>query len=450
MLRLLDDLPVELLGVNVLGFLTNLNLVLLERACGSKKSHQAFREQMPHSPSVELPHNKIPNLATLQWFAKRKCRIRSVDIKLTADHPVFNVTNLKVDNFRLLLDSDTTTASLKLHIDNNMGGKVNEIDARGNQNLEVMEQLSASTLNIKQLSVSNSNNCKDWLTVNILLRWKITNIIFSDLSIRAAFVSLVVQTCTELTDIKLDSNSIDDAAVIAIAQHCPKLETLLLRSRYITWTSLLTLSERCLPLKELDIGSIPNIPTVVIARRCSHTFSCIRHLNHNGIYASILLPYMTGLTSVELDLYYCHSYIPLLTQYCHKLTKIAVYSDQYYVSDILSLCRANPLLQELNCRSVGFTDTALIELIHACPHLHTLYLPYETDITNTDILALSEHCTQLQWLDISNCKQVTEAAVLQLLQCCHKLTRLYVSRSSLSEETWTQLDRNTQQRVRQC
>ena len=91
---------------------------------------------------------------------------------------------------------------------------------------------------------------------------------------------------------------------------------------------------------------------------------------------------------MDLD-YICNSYIPLLTQHCHKLTKIAVYSDQYSVSDILSLCHVNPLLQELNCRSVGFTDTALIELIHACPHLHTLYLPYETDITNTDILAFS-------------------------------------------------------------
>ena len=248
----------------------------------------------------------------------------------------------------------------------------------------------------------------------------------------------------------------DDAAVIAIAQHCPKLETLLLRSSNITWASLLALSERGLPLEELDIDFIPNIPTTDIARRCSHALSCIRHLNTNNLYkngqdANILIPYMTGLTRVDIRNYYSHIYIPLLTQHCHKLTEIAMYNYNYSVADILSLCRANPLLQKVYCHCrCDFTDTTLIELIHACPHIHTLRLPYDTDITDRGILTLSQHCTQLQSLDICRCRQVTEAAVLQLLQRCRKLTRLVVSSSSLSKETWTQLDKNTQKRVSRC
>ena len=69
MLRLLEDLPVELVGTNVLGYLSLKDIVLLERACGSKKSHQAFMEQIPHSPSVELPIIKISTLSTLQWLS---------------------------------------------------------------------------------------------------------------------------------------------------------------------------------------------------------------------------------------------------------------------------------------------------------------------------------------------------------------------------------------------
>ena len=146
--------------------------------------------------------------------------------------------------------------------------------------------------------------------------------------------------------------------------------------------------------------------------------------------------------------YFCDSYIPLLTQHCHKLTKVAVYHNIYFVADILSLCRANPLLQKLRCCSLcSVTDTALKELIHACPHIHTLWLPYETDVTDIGILALSEHCPQLQMLIINKCYKVTETAVLQLLQRCRKLTRLEVSSSSLSKETWTQLDKNIQKRV---
>ena len=109
----------------------------------------------------------------------------------------------------------------------------------------------------------------------------------------------------------------------------------------------------------------------------------------------ILLPYMTGLPSVYLN-NYCDSYIPLLTQHCHKLTKITVlYNNNYSVTDMLSLCRANPLLEVFIYYQNGLMDFALIELIHACPHLHTLTLPYETNITDTSILALSENCPQL-------------------------------------------------------
>ena len=158
---------------------------------------------------------------------------------------------------------------------------------------------------------------------------------------------------------------------------------------------------------------------------------------------------MTGLTSVNIE-HNCHSFILLLTQHCHKLTKIVVFHTDCTVSVILSLCRANPLLQEISYWSGDLTDTALIELIHACPHLHTLYLPYETYITDIGILALSEHCPQLQWLNIRRCTQVTEVAVLQLLQRCRKLTTLEVSNSSLSEETWTQLDMYRQNIVIRC
>ena len=156
---------------------------------------------------------------------------------------------------------------------------------------------------------------------------------------------------------------------------------------------------------------------------------------------------MTGLNSIYLTSI-ALSYIPILKQYCHKLKVIEVDTVSLPVTDILSLCRANPLLQELFCFArYGITDTTLIELIHACPHLHTLYLPKETEITDIGILTLSEHCPQLQKLELSENVLITETSILQLLQRCRKLTRLVVSSSSLSKETWTQLDKNTQKRV---
>ena len=157
---------------------------------------------------------------------------------------------------------------------------------------------------------------------------------------------------------------------------------------------------------------------------------------------------MTELTSLQIG-HKALSYISLLAQHCHKLTNIVVYGDQYSVTDILSLCRANALLKELYFYyPVNLSDTLLIDLIHSCPHIHTLRLTYETDITDVGILILSEHCPQLQYLDICDGFKITETAILQLLQRCHKLIKLVVSISSLSEETLTQLDKNTQKRVR--
>ena len=451
MLDLIENLPVDLVGTNVLGYLSLKDIVLMERACGSKKSHQLFRSIIIYCPAIKYPHHKRGLALSLHWFEKTLCPISSLTIALPVDNPCLHVKNFKVDYFDLEIAENITIESMIPLLEHPKAWTVRNILINGDQISEVMEQLSVCTGNVEKLDLRYSENWMDWLTAKILSRWKLKEIDIISFEVATSFMVLIAKTCTELTSIKLCS-SINDAAAIVIAQHCSKLERLQLMVSNITWTSLLALSKRRLPLKELYIVSIPNIPTVDIARRCSHALSCIRHirtdnLHQNGQDATILIPYMTGLTSLYIESNF-HSYIPLLTQHCHKLSRIYVLSNSYSVADILPLCRTNLLLQKFYIYGrCDLTDTMLIELIHACPHLHTLCLPYVTTITDISILALSEHCTQLQCLEIKNSTQVTEVAVLQLLQSCRKLTRLDVSISSLSEETWTQLDKNTQTRV---
>ena len=423
MLRVIENIPVELVGVCILGYLSLKDIVMLERACGSKKSHQLFLTMMQHCTAVVLPNYEHKNMSALDWFAKTRCRISCLEIELPGDNPGLHGENLQVEYFELQILSDSKVDNLQLLLVNNIGCRVKSINIMGEQVVEVMEQLSACTRNIKQLTISYSDNCMDWLTVDVLSRWKLKEIYIYGSTITTSFVLLLVQTCTELTSIKLDSDNIDDSAVVIM------LETLLLKSNNITWTALLALSERGLPLKVLQIPYIPNIPTVDIARRCSHALSCIRYLSTNNLHrnnqdTSMLIPYMTGLTAVLLNCN-CPTCIPLLAQHCHKLTRVMLFSSHSTVPDVLALCRANPLLQKLMCYvPCGFTDTTLLELIHACPHLHKLDLSYETNISDIGILALSKHCPQLQELSISKCRKVTEVAVLQLLQRCRKLTRL--------------------------
>ena len=436
MLSLIKHLPVELVGTNVLGYLYLKDIVLMERACGSKKSHQLFLNLIPYCNPVGLPAGFHTNTYAINWFVRRHCRIRCLSIFLACYNPCFYVENLKVDSFELYISSEITIESLNQFLEENVTYyKFESIYVNGNQNKEVMEQLSAFTGNVRKLSIIYSDNCMDWLTAETLVRWKLKEIELLRLEMRTPFVSLIVQTCTELSSIKLDSDTVNDAVVVSVAQHCAKLETLIIdRTSMITYTSLLALSERGLPLKELGINKIPNIPTADIAHRCSCALSCIRHLDTVGLHlndqsAKIIIPYLTELTSVDLNWnsqIYCITQI--LAQHCHKLTKITVWSCSFADPGILSLCCVNPQLEELiYFTEGGITDTILIELIHACPHLHRLELPNETDITDVGILTLSEHCPQLKCLYICECFKITEVAVLQLLQRFHKLTRLEVS-----------------------
>ena len=425
MFNLFHDLPMDLVGTKVLGMLDIRDIVMLERACGSKASHQHYMILIPCSPAVVLPLKKHDNKSSLEWLAKRRCKITSLTVALRLYTPALHVKNLQVDNINLRINSEVQMHHCQPLFESELRYMVKAVEfidvTAVAVDKEVMEQLSIFTENIEIMKaviyVSN------WLTVDILSRWKLKEITFVGSFVDKVLLTLILQTCTELTSLELRtwSTLLDDSVVVNIvAQHCPKLKTLrILGKCNITYKSLLALSEQCLLLAELYIPSIPNIPTAHIARRCSRALSCIPHLNtghldRNAQDFRILLPYMTGLTSVHLcD--FSNLYIPLLTQHCSKITTIKVDDGDCDSVLLLSLCRANPLLQELSYNSGRFTDTALIELIHACPHLHTLRLPYETAITDIGMLALSEYCPQLQCLYIGKCKQVTDAAVIQLL-----------------------------------
>ena len=450
---LIEKLPIDVVGATVLHYLDIQDIVRLERACASKSSHQHFLNLLPRRLPVKLYSCHNRDIACFEWFAKRNCKIKCVTIRLPGNNPALHVKNLLVESLDLSFDDNVTMENCTYLFKSNLICRVKRINVFADQNKEVIDQLSLLTGKVKKLNVLESHYYEDWLNRDILSRWKLKEIDLDGDIVTLSTITTIVQICTELTRVILFHDNIDNSIVIAIAQHCSKLKTLKISiCSNITYNSLLALSERKLYLKELDIPIIPHFPTADIARRCSHALSCIRRLDTNNLHqngqdASIILPYMTELTCLLLN-NDCQFYLPLLAQYCHKLTCIRISKCTNSIDAILSLCRVSPLLDTLACYDcIGITDTILIELIHACPHLHTLYLPYETEITDISILALSEHYPPLQFLVIRNCTQVTEAAVLQLLQRCRKLTRLGVSSSSLSEETWTQLDKNTQKRV---
>ena len=156
MCKLIQDLPVELVGSKVLGYLSVRAIVMLERACNSKKSHQALLEQIPHCPPVDLPCYKYKKKPVLEWLAKRQCKICFLGIGFPEDNHCLHVKNLEVDHVCLDIMSVLTMESLEYLQESTIVSKVRSVNIIIDQNRVVMDKLSVCARNVEHLRVRNS------------------------------------------------------------------------------------------------------------------------------------------------------------------------------------------------------------------------------------------------------------------------------------------------------
>ena len=195
MSSLIERLPVELVGTNVLSYLSLKNIVTFERACGSKTSHQLFLNLIPYCFPVVLPTMEHNNREALDWFVNRRCKLSYLTIKLPGGNPCLHVKNLHVEYFDLQINSSVTIESLQPLLENSIAHLIRCIDINGDPKEDVVEHLSVCTGNVRKLCITYSDNCMDWLTAETLVRWKLKEIELLRLETRTPLVSLIVQTC---------------------------------------------------------------------------------------------------------------------------------------------------------------------------------------------------------------------------------------------------------------
>ena len=156
MISLFEHLPVELVGVK--------DIVMLERACGSKKSHQQLFSCIPYCAPVRLPSYTQIFIPVFNWLCTRKCRISSVDVFFPGNNLDLDV---KVEKCNLMCINCEHRIESSQHIqETDIGSRVRTIAVRGKQNKKVIEQLSTCTRNVKQLTIEYTYNCMDWLTAD--------------------------------------------------------------------------------------------------------------------------------------------------------------------------------------------------------------------------------------------------------------------------------------------
>ena len=325
MCNILERLPVELVGFNVLGYLKLSDLVLLERSSARRELRELFLYLIPYAPPLDLSKNQHQNASLLSWIMKRRLRVRFLRIKLPGNNPVLNMNNILVENVELRLSHGVTQEDFKHFQGSSLRNKISIICISADMNKEVITHICSCIDYVNKLHIRNCSNSDEWLTSNILEKWNL-----QDVSIdRCINMSIdpLISSFSEVTSLTFHDTTMDDTTVLAIAQHCLKLRRLHLYSFDLTVASLLALSEQKLPLEWLDIPIIPIIPTANVARRCSHALSCMDSLSigltlNYEPNAPLCIPYLTEIKWLYLNVAK-FAYMDKLIKHCTKLECIS-------------------------------------------------------------------------------------------------------------------------------
>ena len=326
MCNILERLPVELVGYKVLGYLKLSDLVLLERASARRELRKLFLNLIPYAPPLDLSEDHHQNASLLSWIMKRRLRLRSLRVKLPENNHVLNMDEILVENVELRLSHGVTQEDfIALQETTTLCSKINVIYIWGDLNKEVITHICSCIDHVNKLHIRNCSNTDDWLTSNILEKWKLQKVSVRDCINMS--IDPLIPSFSKVTNLSLEGITLSDATVVAIAQHCLKLRRLYLDSFDLTVASLLALSEQKLPLEWLDIPIIPIIPTANVARRCSHALSCMDSLSigltlNYEPNAPLCIPYLTEIKWLYLNVAK-FAYMDKLIKHCTKLECIS-------------------------------------------------------------------------------------------------------------------------------
>ena len=487
----LIQLPCEVFGHNMLGFLELIDIILFEKAAASHESQQLLKSILPYSPPFAVKHFRWKREA-MNWFIKRRCRVQHVTIDVESMCGV-NFQHYIFDKIDLCLNFAISLQHLEPLRNPCIIHGVTHVKIKGDQDPAVMELLfslltstnsSVCSLNIVASNLSQwmehirkIGPCLSELFIhNFFTKFPIIKTIFDhcpnleklDLNygaggskrnallqtianyfphLRSLTVSVsypssaeadadltaFAEKCPQLLEVCLYCQPFTDQSVIALAQHCSRLKKLKLECMY-TAASLIALSERGLPLEELDIPMIP-IPSAEIAAQCAHALSRIRGIfkmsqSSTSTKLRYAIQYMTGLRELELNSSEDHLLVPHL---------LLLLQEQCCVG-----------LEGLTiCYNSSITAQQFSELVAMCPQLHTLRISKPTCCTHTVLVELARSCPHLQVVELDSWK-VTEEGVLTLAVHCRQLRVISISNITVTEETARQLAQHCRHLINLC
>ncbi|XP_050917326.1 F-box/LRR-repeat protein 3 [Lathyrus oleraceus] len=286
--------------------------------------------------------------------------------------------------------------------------------------LDGFEALSSSLLKLRKLDLTGHfymndksimqlfKNCKHLEEVSVLHCFKIT---------RAGVVSALGEKPTKLRylclplfliprvidslmnfknltyiDLSYSSDSISDEILTSIAMEGLPLKTFIMASGHgYSYAGIFSLLSKCQSIQHLELDYI-------------------LFLNDNHVME--LSSHLVGLLSLRLSRCFMVTYSALfsLVMNCPSLSDIK--------------------MEDIGGKSVMNYDSLMEFGVY--PQLKSLYLRYNSWLSDESITMIVSHFPNLHLLDLKSCKNISQQGIIQVLKRCHKISHLNLSLCNLS------------------
>ena len=496
MLEYLIQLPCEVMGERMMGFLDLNDIMQFEKAAASQKSQSLLRAVFPYCPPIIVvkPPENLYNLiyTSHNWFKKRQCRVQLVRISVELFSEVDFDHSILEGNIELYLKANATPGDILRFVNPECSRKITQLQIEGDQDPVVMGVLFSQLCNVRNLYIQSSNlsqwienvnkigpsinelavfdSIREMNTINTITKYcpyleKLSWNYSSYVSDSSNILQCIAINCPHLRILSVDpfyyiTDEQCNADLSAFAEKCLQLEELSLYFQQLAEQSVIALAQHCSRLKKLKIVgcsiSITNLITLLELVRldyCQITIALMIALSERGLPLEELDIPMIPIFSAESA-----------AQCAHALTRIRKLNtgkhwnsidNFYYAIQYMTGLREmdlnssedHLLLQEgqfSNLESLyinpnsNITSQQLLELLRGSPLLHTLYIEKPTCISNAILVELAHSCPHLQRVTLHS-SEVTEEGVLALAAHCRQLRVIDIPMITVKRVTVNQL-----------
>ena len=229
MLEYLIQLPCEVFGRNMLGFLELVDIIQFEKAAVCHESQQLLKSILPYSPPIVVNRFKW-KLEAINWFNKRRCRVQHATIYIESLFGV-DFQNYIFDDIELQISYIKSLQYIEPLQNSYISDRVTSVKIQGKQHAAVIEVLFSLLSSVRSLNIE-STNLSQWME-----HIKKIGPCLCDLSIcnNYALIKIITEYCPYLE--KLSSSSeyaVSNIYILQnIANNCPHLRSLAIKGDFI-------------------------------------------------------------------------------------------------------------------------------------------------------------------------------------------------------------------------